>query len=66
MFNHESEQSFDYVSFSINLAFDSEKIQFMIYKCKMRTDLHQKFDHLLIVTKLCLHTSFMQLTTCRL
>ncbi len=48
---------------TINLAFDSEKIQFMIYKCKMRTDLHQKSDHLSIVTKLCLHTSFMQLTT---
>ncbi len=29
----------------------------------MRTDLHQKSDHLSIVTKLCLRTSFMQLTT---
>ncbi len=48
---------------TINLAFDSEKIQFMIHKCKMRTDLHQKSDHLSIVTKLCLHTSFVQLTT---
>ncbi len=48
---------------TINLAFDSKKIQFMIHKCKMKTDLHQKSDHLLIVTKLCLHTSFMQLTT---
>ncbi len=38
----------------------------MIYKCKMRTDLHQKSDHLLIVTKLCLHISFVQLTTRRL
>ena len=48
----------------INLAFDSKKIQFMIYKCKMRTDLHQEFDHLSIITKLCLCTSFVQLTTC--
>ncbi len=48
---------------TINLAFDSEKIQFMIYKCKMRIDLHQKSDHFLIVTKLCLRTFFMQLTT---
>ncbi len=48
---------------TINLAFDSKKIQFMIYKCKMRTDLHQKSDHLSIITKLCLCTSFMQLTT---
>ena len=51
---------------TINLAFDSEKIQFIIYKCKMRTDLHQKSDHFSIVTKLCLHTSFVQLTTHRL
>ncbi len=51
---------------TIDLAFDSKKIQFMIYKCKMRTNLHQKSDHLSIVTKLCLHTSFMQLTTCQL
>ncbi len=48
---------------TINLAFDSEKIQFMIYKCKMRIDLHQKSDHFLIVTKLCLRTFFVQLTT---
>ncbi len=51
---------------TINLAFDSEKIQFMIYKCKMKINLHQKSDHLLIVTKLCLHSIFMQLTTHRL
>ncbi len=48
---------------TINLAFDSKKIQFMIHKCKMRINLHQKFNHLLIVMKLCLCTSFMQLTT---
>ncbi len=48
---------------TINLVFDSEKIQFMIYKCETRTDLHQESDHLSIVTKLCLCTSFVQLTT---
>ncbi len=45
---------------TINLTFDSEKIQFMIYKCEMKTDLHQEFDHLSIIMKLCLHTFFMQ------
>ena len=48
---------------TINLAFDSEKIQFMIHKCKMKINLHQRFDHLSIVMKLCLCTFFMQLTT---
>ncbi len=48
---------------TINLAFNSEKIQFMIHKCKMKTDLHQKSDHLSIVMKLCLRISFVQLTT---
>ncbi len=51
---------------TINLAFDSEKIQFMIHKCKMRINLHKKSDHLSIVMKLCLHTFFMQLMTRRL
>ncbi len=51
---------------TINLAFDSEKIQFMIHKCKMKIDLHQRFNHLSIITKLCLCTIFMQLTTHRL
>ena len=51
---------------TIDLAFDSEKIQFMIHKCKMRTDLHQESDYLSIVTKLCLRTFFMQFTTHRL
>ncbi len=51
---------------TINLAFDSEKIQFMIHKCKMRIDLHQESDHFSIVTKLCLRTFFMQLKTRRL
>ncbi len=48
---------------TINLAFDSEKIQFMIHKCKIKTDLHQESNHLSIVMKLCLRTFFMQLTT---
>ncbi len=48
---------------TINLAFNNKKIQFMIYKYKMRINLHQKSDHLLIITKLCLCTIFMQLTT---
>ncbi len=51
---------------TINLAFDSKKIQFMIHKCKMRINLHQKSDHLSIVMKLCLRTFFMQFTTRRL
>ncbi len=51
---------------TINLVFDSEKIQFMIYKCKMRINLHQESDHFSIVMKLCLHTFFMQLMTCQL
>ncbi len=48
---------------TINLTFDSKKIQFMIHKCKMKTDLHQEFNHLLIVMKLCLCTFFMQFMT---
>ncbi len=48
---------------TINLAFDSEKIQFMIYKCKMQINLHQKSDYFSIITKLCLCTSFVQLMT---
>ncbi len=48
---------------TIDLAFDSEKIQFMIHKCKMRTDLHQESDHLSIVTKLCLRTFFINVST---
>ena len=39
---------------TINLVFSSEKIQFMIYKCKVHTDLHQELNHLSIVIKLCL------------
>ncbi len=48
---------------TIDLAFNRKKIQFMIHKCKMRTDLHQESDHLSIITKLCLCTFFVQLTT---
>ena len=51
---------------TIDLAFNSEKIQFMIHKCEMRTDLHQESDYLLIIMKLCLRTFFVQLTTHRL
>ncbi len=39
---------------TIDLIFSSEKIQFMIHKCKIHIDLHQKSNHLLIVTELCL------------
>ncbi len=38
----------------INLVFNSEKIKFMICKCKIQINLHQRLNHLLIITKLCL------------
>ena len=38
----------------IDLVFSSEKIQFMICKCKICIDLHQESNHLSIVIKLCL------------
>ena len=38
----------------IDLVFSSEKIQFMTRKCKIRIDLHQRLNHLSIITKLCL------------
>ncbi len=47
---HETHNQFT----TIDLVFSSEKIQSMICKCKVQIDLHQKSDHLLIVTKLCL------------
>ena len=50
----------------INLVFSSEKIQFMTCKCKVWINLHQKSNHLLIVTELNLQTISMQLLTCRL
>jgi len=48
----------------IDLVFSSEKIQFMICKCKVRIDLHQKSDRLSIVTELNLQTILVQLSTC--
>jgi len=48
---------------TIDLVFSSEKIQFMIRKCEIRTDLHQKSNHLLIVTELCLQTISVQFST---
>ncbi len=47
----------------IDLVFSSEKIQFMTCKCKIRIDLHQRLNHLLIVTELCLQTISVQLST---
>ena len=37
---------------TIDLIFSSEKIQSMICKCEVRIDLHQRSDHLSIVTEL--------------
>ncbi len=39
---------------TIDLVFNSEKIQFMIHKCKIWINLHQRLNHLSIVTELCL------------
>ncbi len=39
---------------TIDLIFNSEKIQFMTCKCKVRIDLHQESNHLSIITELCL------------
>ncbi len=39
---------------TIDLVFSSEKIQFMICKCKICINLHQESNHLSIVTELCL------------
>jgi len=36
----------------IDLVFNSEKIQFMICKCKIQINLHQRLNHLSIITKL--------------
>ncbi len=47
----------------IDLVFSSEKIQFMICKCKIQINLHQKLNHLSIITKLYLQTIFVQLLT---
>ena len=48
---------------TINLAFNNEKIQSMIYKCKIKINFHQESDYFSIIMKLCLCTFFMQLTT---
>ncbi len=48
----------------IDLVFSSEKIQFMTCKCKVQIDLHQRSDHLSIVTKLNLQTISVQSSTC--
>ncbi len=48
----------------INLVFSNEKIQSMTCKCKVQIDLHQRSDHLLIVTELNLQTISTQFSTC--
>ncbi len=50
----------------IDLVFSSEKIQFMTCKCKVWIDLHQRSNHLSIVTELCLQTISVQFSTQRL
>ncbi len=47
----------------IDLVFSSKKIQFMTRKCKIQINLHQKLNHLLIITELCLQTISVQLST---
>ncbi len=48
---------------TIDLVFNSEKIQFMTRKCKVRINLHQRSNHLSIITELCLQTISVQLST---
>ncbi len=47
----------------IDLVFNSEKIQFMTCKCKIQINLHQRSNHLLIITELCLQTISVQFLT---
>ncbi len=47
----------------INLIFNSKKIQSMICKCEVWIDLHQKSDHLSIITELNLQTISAQFLT---
>jgi len=47
----------------INLVFSSKKIQFITCKCEIQIDLHQRLNHLSIITKLCLQTISVQLLT---
>ncbi len=46
----------------IDLVFSSKKIQFMTCKCKIWINLHQRLNHLSIITKLCLQTISVQLS----
>ena len=48
---------------TIDLVFSSEKIQFMTCKCKIQINLHQRLNHLSIITKLCLQTISVQFST---
>ncbi len=48
---------------TIDLVFSSEKIQFMTRKCEIQINLHQRSNHLSIITKLCLQTISVQLST---
>ncbi len=48
---------------TIDLVFSSEKIQFMIYKCKICINLHQESNHLSIIIELCLQTTSVQSLT---
>ncbi len=45
----------------IDLVFNSEKIQFMTCKCKIQINLHQRLNHLSIITELCLQIISVQL-----
>jgi len=44
----------------IDLVFNSKKIQFMTCKCKIQINLHQRLNHLSIITELCLQTISVQ------
>ncbi len=48
---------------TIDLVFSSEKIQFMTRKCKIWINLHQRLNHLSIITELCLQTISVQFST---
>jgi len=48
---------------TIDLVFNNKKIQFMTCKCKIQINLHQRLNHLLIITELCLQTISVQLLT---
>ena len=57
---HETHNQFT----TIDLVFSSEKIQSMTCKCKVQINLHQKLDHLSIVTELNLQIISTQSSTC--